>query len=57
MMATDLIAVQQALKSLIVSQLGISSLEFERCQEAERQEWEYFRSCMIIDVIYGQRPL
>lgn len=55
MMATDLIAVQQALKPLIVSQLGVSSLAFEQCLEVERREWEYFRSCMIVDVISGQR--
>ncbi|MGH2510174.1 MAG: class I SAM-dependent methyltransferase [Ktedonobacteraceae bacterium] len=55
MMASNMVAVQQTLKALIVAQLGVDPLQFDHYLVAQQQEWETLHSNMVFDFVYGQR--
>ncbi len=57
MMASNMVAIQQTMKTLIVAQLGIDPLQFDRYLVAQQQEWESLHSNIIFDVVYGQRSM
>jgi methyltransferase family protein len=57
MMASNMVAIQQTLKALIVAQLGINPLKFDQYLTAQQQEWEDLHSNIVFDFVYGQRGI
>ena len=56
MMASNLNALIQAMKPLIISRLGVRPEDFERVVAAQQHEWEEYHTTVTVYAAYGQRP-
>lgn len=55
MMASNITAVHQVIKPMIVGKLGIDPVQFDQHILTEQQEWEQMRGTMAFYVVYAQR--
>ncbi len=57
MMATDINAVTQAVKPLVVAKLGVAINDFDKIFQLQLQGWEDLHTTATFFAIYGQKPI